>query len=589
MDQLEEIKSKIDIVEFIQGYLPLKKAGRNYKASCPFHNEKTPSFMVSPERQIWHCFGCGEGGDVFGFLMKTEGMDFSEALKILAQKTSVKLKSQAPGVSDKKDRFFRIYKIASLLYEKILWETEAGKPVLEYLKNRQIKGFTIKEFSLGLAPGRGSVLIDFLSKKGFSGSEILESGLALKRRGLLVDLFRNRLVFPFRNLYGEVIGFTGRALNDDIMPKYLNTPQTLIFDKSRVLYDLSLAKEEIRKKDLAILVEGQMDVLSSYQLGIQNVICSSGTALTDAQIDFIKRFTKNVALAFDKDEAGSKAIKRSIDNLIEKSMEVKVIIIPCGKDPDECVREDPKSWQKASKKPILVMDFYFQDIFDKINKSPQDLTISDKKEISRVLLPQIKKIPDKIEQAGYIQRLAELLDVEDRVIADALGNLSSKKRIEKKEEDQVKEPSRDICAELFVGIIVRFYNEIKDTLTRIDLKDEDFIDKDLVLIYKNLQSFLKINKLFTLDHFIKSLDERLKKKLELSLMSVDFFYEDINERELPHEVELLTKRLKGINYSNQKKLIEKALKNAEIKKNKAEINKLMLKLREIVDKERKML
>jgi DNA primase len=592
MDQLEEIKSKINIVDLIQEYFPLKKTGRNFKALCPFHTEKTPSFIVSPERQIWHCFGCGEGGDIFTFLMKMEGLEFSEALRILAQKTGVRLKSQVPGFSNKKERLYRMNKIAATLYQKILLETKTGKPVLDYLKKRKIQTLTIKEFLIGLAPAKEKILVDFLTKKGFTNQEILAAGLALVRKGKIIDLFRNRITFPLRNLYGDVVGFTGRAILENQMPKYLNTPQTLIFDKSRIFYDLNLAKDEIRQQGLAILVEGQMDVLSVFQNGNKNVVCSSGTSLTDSQIDLIKRFTQKVALAFDRDTPGEKASKRSIDLLVGKGMEVRLIIIPEGKDPDECIRNNPKEWQKAVKKPIPVMDFYFQNVFDKIGKKAEDLEISDKKEISRELLPEIKKIPDKIEQASYVQELANLLDLEDKAVADALKNLPDFKekppsgiKEDKENSGYIYEENKSLIGELLLGLIIRFYKDVKDILAKLDLKAKDFQDQNLGTIYKKLQSFTVLNEVFAPDDFLKTLDSKLLDKAERGLMSIDFFYEEIEEGELAKEVESLIKRLKKIYYRCQKESIAKAIREAEREKNKNKVRKLMTEFRKIVDKE----
>lgn len=594
MDQLEDIKSKINVVDLISEYIPLKKTGRNFKALCPFHTEKTPSFIVSPERQIWHCFGCGEGGDVFGFVMQIEGVEFGDALRILAKKAGVEVRTQAPGVSQKKDRFYQMNKIAGLIYQKILLETKVGLPILDYLKKRQVDNQTMEEFLLGFAPSQKSILVNCLIKKGFNESEILKAGLGLKRKGELVDLFRNRLIFPFRNLHGEVVGFTARTISDNVMPKYLNTPQTLIFDKSRILYDLSLAKDEIRKKDLAILVEGQMDVLSSYRVGIKNVICSSGTASTVHQINLIKRFTQNIALAFDEDEAGSNAIKRSINLLIEEGIEVKVIPIPVGKDPDECIRQNPKSWQKAVLKPIPIMDFYFQNSLAKIDKKSREFDSSDRKKLSRELLPEIKKLPDKIEQAFYIQRLADLLQTEDKVVAEALKDVpdSKGKKVGHFPNNDVQkniEPSREnLLDEVLLGIILRYYKNVEKNLLKLDLRAEDFQSKSAGIIYASLQSFIIANKSFDFDKFFKSLDEKNIKKSELSLMSVDMFYENIGSEEMPLELESLVKRLKKNNCYNQKKSIERALKKAEREKNKTEVKKLMAEFKKLVDKEGKI-
>jgi len=591
MDELEEIKSKINIVDFISEYLTLKKAGRNFKALCPFHTEKIPSFMVSPERQIWHCFGCGEGGDIFTFLMKIEGLDFKEALRILAQRAGVKLKPTAYKSSSKKERIYQMNKLATVFYQKILLETKTGHPVLEYLKGREIHRSTIEEFLLGYAPPKENLLVNLLIKKGFTRTEIITGGLGIVRQGKLIDLFRHRIIFPIRNLHGEVVGFTGRALSEDQMPKYLNTPQTLIFNKSEVLYDLSLAKEEIREKGFVILVEGQMDVLSVYQNGNKNVICSSGTALTERQIDLIKRFASCVVLAFDRDTAGEKAAKRSIDLLIGKGLEVQLIIIPCGKDPDECIRQDSYKWEEAVKKPIPIMDFYFQTAFDKINKAKEELTVRDKKLISQELLPEIKKIPDKIEQAVYVQRLADWLNIEEKVVADALNKLPGVFQSKTKEAltQDLLPPREDLIEEVFLGLTIRYYDKLKSFLLRINLKTDDFVNPETKKIYENFQTFTTFNEKFNLEKFVQILAPQLKEKLDLCLMAVDHYFEHLADKEVVKEALNLAKRIKKDRLAREKKELETVIHKTEKDKNKKKLKELMERFKTIIEEEKKII
>jgi len=591
MDQLEEIKSKIDIVDFIQEYLPLKKSGRNFKALCPFHTEKTPSFMVSPEKQIWHCFGCGEGGDIFTFLMKIEGIEFGEALRILAQRAGVKIISIPKDLSNKKERLYRINELAAIFYHKVLLESKAGKVAYNYLQKRKLQLPIIKEFYLGYAPLKGDILVNFLLQKGFNKTEIINAGLGIIKDNRLLDLFRGRIIFPLRNLHGDFVGFTGRTLSSEVMPKYLNTPQTLIFDKGKILYDLFLSKEEVKQKNAVILVEGQMDVLASYQSGIKNVVCSSGTALTEGQIDLIKRFTNKVFLAFDQDEAGEKAILRSIDLLIKKNIELGIINIPQGKDPDECIRENPAFWRKAVDKPQPFMDFYFQKIFSKINKSIEELSISEKKEIANKILLQIKKFPDKIEQSLYVKRLAEIIDLPEKALYESLESLFEKDGYQK-EKDLIEVDSplnkANILEETVLGLVIKFWPEVKNLIDDLNLEEEDFQEEELRGLFKKFREFLKISKSFNYENFIHLLKDSEQKKINLCLLAIDYYFENLEQKEILKEVKNLVKRMKKNRYSNEKKELEKLIKKAELEKNKKIIEKLINKLKYILNKEKEI-
>lgn len=591
MDQLEEIKSKIDIVDFIQEYLPLKKSGRNFKALCPFHTEKTPSFMVSPEKQIWHCFGCGEGGDIFTFLMKIEGIEFGEALRILAQRAGVKIISIPKDLSNKKERLYQINKLAAIFYHKVLLESKAGKVAYNYLRKRQLQLPIIKEFYLGYAPLKGDILVNFLLQKGFNKTEIINAGLGIIKDNHLIDLFRGRIIFPLRNLHGDFVGFTGRTLSSEVMPKYLNTPQTLIFDKGKILYDLFLSKEEVKQKNAVILVEGQMDVLASYQSGIKNVVCSSGTALTEGQIDLIKRFTNKVFLAFDQDEAGEKAILRSIDLLIKKNIELGIINIPQGKDPDECIRENPSFWQRAVNKPQPFMDFYFQKIFSKINKSIEELSISEKKEIANKILLQIKKFPDKIEQSLYIKRLAEIIDLPEKVLYESLESLSEKDGYQK-EKDLIEVDSplnkANILEDTVLGLLIKFWPAVKNLINDLNLEEEDFQEEELRGLFKKFREFLKINKSFNYEEFICLLKDSEQEKINLCLLAIDYYFGNLEQKEILKEVKNLVKRIKKNRYSNEKKELEKLIKKAELEKNKKITEKLMNRLKYILNKEKEI-
>lgn len=425
-DQVQEIKEKNDIVDLISQYLPLRKAGKNYKALCPFHNEKTPSFMVSPELQIFKCFGCGESGDVYGFLMKIEGMEFGEALRTLAQKTGVKLKSYRPSPEeDRKKRLLEINHLTSQFFHYLLTEHRVGKKALDYLKKeRGFKDEIIKEFNLGYAPDSWDSLGRYLLSKKYTLSEIINSGLALpKERGRkFYDRFRGRVMFPLADHRGRVVGFSGRALKSGQEPKYINTPETPVFRKREFLYGLFQARQEIRKAGQAVVVEGETDFLTPYFLGTKNIVASKGTALTQEQIKLLKRYTGNIAICFDTDLAGDEAARRGINLAEKEGLNVSVVILPEKyKDPDECARTDFMAWEKAAASPVPVYDFYFEKALKEYD--PREAV--GKKKISQELLPVIKEIPNDIEREHYLQRLSQELEVGVEVLKNALSKIKS--------------------------------------------------------------------------------------------------------------------------------------------------------------------
>src|SRR3989304_4987092 len=449
MDEREEIKNKIDIVDLVQGYFPLKKSGRNYKAVCPFHTEKTPSFMVSQEKQIWHCFGCNEGGDIFSFVMKMEGLDFFSALKMLADRAGVKLQRETKNYSaekDKKDKLYEINEIAAKYYEKILFEKE-GTAALNYLKKRGLTEKTIKEFRLGFAP-RKSNLIEELKKIGFMEAELLNSGIAKRREGKLLEYFWERIVFPICDPAGRVMGFSARTLKEEVQPKYLNTPETEIYHKSRVLYGFDKAKQEKRRLGHIILVEGNMDVIASNQAGIKNVAAVSGTAFTETQLSIIKRFTKNIKLSFDIDAAGSEATKRAIEMAMNEGFNIKIIEVPEGKDPADVALKDKKIWAYACKNASYVIDYLFEKAFLKHNLKD----ILGKKEIARELLGVIKKIPDDVEQEHYLKELSGKLDVSEESLKNAIRKVKDTETRPTTEE--TGEKKRENLEERLLGILL---------------------------------------------------------------------------------------------------------------------------------------
>lgn len=570
-DNIEEIKKRLDIVDFISQYLTLKKAGVNYKAPCPFHQERTPSFMVSAEKQIFKCFGCGESGDVFSFLMKMEGLNFPEALEILANRTGIILeksrsKEEYQKEKDSKSRLYKINKIAAQVYHKILLEHTLAEGARQYLKKRQINQQTIKEFMIGYAPNQ-PILEQFLQKRGFSNEELHQAGNP--------DRFKNRLIFPISDQMGNPVGFTGRVLNSEDQPKYLNTPETSIFHKSRVVYALNITKSTVKESKSVIISEGQMDVISSYQAGIKNVVAASGTALTDDHLEILARYCQTVIFAFDEDLAGNNAAKKAISMAIAKGLNVKMILLPQGfKDIGEVVEKDPKLWQEISQKPISVLDWLINKTFSKYDR---ELTGIDKKEIAKEILPFLAIIPDQIEQDHYIRILAKKLITGENIIIDALARIKKSAKPQKQYQQSISK--KVSTEENLLGLLLAYPQMIDKIIAKIDY--QDFLEEDIKQVYKLIQSCYTVNICSdkTNDGREKSCDNQknihqcLNKKLplaisnkvksltmEINVLFVDYPLEDI-EKELQSNIKQILQNKKD----RLKDKFAQAIKDAEAK------------------------
>ncbi|MDD4953420.1 MAG: DNA primase [Candidatus Omnitrophica bacterium] len=413
---LEDILGRVDIVEVISGYIPLKKAGRNFKAPCPFHHEKTPSFMVSGDRQIYHCFGCGESGNAFKFLMRYERMDFLEAVEAMAKKAGVIL-PKARAEDHKAESFilelYRVNEIAAVFYADCLNKSPESARAKDYLLKRGINEETVKAFRLGFAPGKWDSLINFLRSKGAPLSLIEKAGLILsKEGGGYYDRFRNRVIFPIFDVKSRVVGFGGRVL-DDAQPKYLNSPETPIYTKGKNLYGLSFAKDSIRDDDFVVIVEGQLDFITPYQAGFKNITASQGTALTLEQARLLKRHTHNVVMVYDADDAGQLATLRTLDIFIEEEMNVKVVSLPKGFDPDSFVRKygvDDFRQMVAQAKGLL--DY-------KLEVLKARYGIKDAESKARVVegvLETIGKFKNLVLVSEYIKKLAQDLDLREEML-----------------------------------------------------------------------------------------------------------------------------------------------------------------------------
>ncbi|MDP2951441.1 MAG: DNA primase, partial [bacterium] len=425
-DNVKQIKERLDIVEVVSSYLKLEKTGINLRACCPFHHENKPSFFVSPARQSFKCFGCNKSGDIFTFVQEIEGLEFGDALRILAKKAGVELQQYKtnPELQTKKQRLYEILEIACLFFEKQLEQTKVGNLARDYLKQRGLTELTIKKFRLGFSPlpkeNNWRALSDFLVSRGYQREEVVEAGLAItsEKAKTPYDRFRGRVMFPVFDLNSQVVGFGGRVFENPALPKqeeiakYINIQNTPLYDKSRILYGLNFAKLAVRQKDFVILTEGYTDVIMSHQAGFENTIAVSGTALTPYHLQIIKRYTNNILTAFDMDRAGGMATKRSIELAQQAGFEVKVITMQQEKDPADIIKENPLRWQKEVDTAKDIMDFYFQDALIKNDEK----TAQGKKNIADTLLKEIKKVPSNILQSHFLRKLANLLKVSEEAV-----------------------------------------------------------------------------------------------------------------------------------------------------------------------------
>ncbi|HEX7588810.1 MAG TPA: DNA primase, partial [Anaerolineae bacterium] len=527
MSVVDDVKQKIDIVDVIGQYVTLKKAGRNFKALCPFHNEKTPSFVVYPDQGTWHCFGsCGTGGDVFTFLMKRENVDFGEALRRLAQRAGVELVRESPGEDAERKRLRDILAAAAAHYHYLFKNHPAAQHAREYLAKRFITPDTIEQFELGYSLDEWEAIRTFLVGKDYAVRDLEAAGLIiLGERGTHYDRFRGRLMFPIRNRSGEVIGFGARTLTGE-EPKYLNSPQTALFDKSGTLYGLDLAKDVIREQNLAVIVEGYMDVIGAHQGGFKNVVASLGTALTEKQLGLLKRLTNRYALALDPDAAGEEATKRGLQvarealghktvpvpmgaGLIgfEERLEAELLVIPMppGKDPDELIHDDPAQWSHLVENAEPLVDFNFR-----VMTQDLDLKVARDKSVAvKRLVPIIQEIGDAVQRAHYAQQLARLVQVPEQTIAQQLGGRGVRKPLkgavpstEETAPPRVESRLEEYCLTLSL--------HPPEHLARIGfLEPEDFVDSEHRALFFALHDFAIQSKFFDRDAFRESLDESL--------------------------------------------------------------------------------
>jgi DNA primase len=569
---VEEIKSRLNIVDVISSYIKLEKAGVNYRARCPFHDEKTPSFFVSPSRQIWHCFGgCNEGGDIFKFLMKIEGIEFVDALKILADRAGVQLKQSKEWKKLKTERqtLLEINDQASKFYEFQLEKSKKGTEAKEYLLKRGLKEETIKKWRLGYAPDTWQGLSDFLIGRGYGRDDLVKAGLAIKKEeSKMFDRFRGRIIFPIAGFNAEIAGFTGRIFGKDDKDeaKYLNSPSTMIFDKSRALYGIDKAKLEIRKKDSCVLVEGNVDCIMSHQAGIDNCIAVSGTALTPFHLSVIKRYSKKLVLAFDMDLAGNKATEKAIDLAERADFELKVIPQSQDKDPADIVlKEGEEKWREMVRESKPIAEFFFNLA---VNKKNLD-SIEDRKKVLKEFLPKVRKMENTMEQSYWVEKLASVLKSKEEDIRAELNKLKVKKQEIKEEECLTgKKTRREMLEEKILALVLKDRTRIalidnvslfsfpqKDILERIKEK-QDVSFEELKEKFKEAEKMVNfLNYIFLKAEVLEELEEEEELKKCLSEMEI------LSQKEKQSALHLKIKDLEKQGESDKVKSLLEEFKN----------------------------
>lgn len=567
-DILQAIEQRIDIVEFISAYIPLKKRGNNYTALCPFHKEKSPSFSVSPSRQIFHCFGCGKGGGIIRFLMEYEKLDFIEAVEMLAKRAGVQLPQYGGGMANPAGnaRTTQLYEINQKAADFYHAQLKPQQDVLKYLHARHIDHAAIEKFRLGYAPIGPSALVDFLRKENVPLKSMDIAKLVYPSRdGGFIDLFRNRLIIPICDVKSNIIGFGARTLKENDTPKYINSPETPLYTKRNVLFGLNYAKDAIIKEDYVIVVEGYFDVIVPYMHGIKNIVASSGTAFTEEQIRLLKRYTRNVVLVYDADPAGKLANLRGVDLLLEQEMEVKVINLPAGADPDSFVR---KEGAKAFADLISQAENFFEYKFKVLKEQYALDTPQNRAKILHEMLASCKKVTNKLLQNQYLQLLADKFSMREEVLYTYLQDMHEKPR----EEEVAEEKNHAEISKAEKMIITAFcYNAPFSQWLLETLTEEDFSSSLAQRFFQAYKiSYAQENKEFDLTEFVdRAEDTSLASLVSHIALSDEFKAIEFNQ------IEECIAHMRLLRMKHRLSELNKAIKTAEKSKDAAQTQALL--------------
>lgn len=583
-DVIEDIKARLDIVDVVSQYVQLKKMGRNYKALCPFHSEKTPSFVVSTEKQICHCFGCNKGGDIFGFIKEVEGVEFPEAIQILADRAGIKLENfskYSNKTKSEKDDYFKAHDLACDIFQTELKETEEGKKVLEYLYKRGVKDETIEQFKIGYAPDKFDFLHQKLLAKGISGKILLQCGFASSKNigsNEMYDKFRGRLMFPIFDYLGRICGFGGRICDfikkkttDEQGPKYLNSPENPIYSKSKVLYGLYHSKQAVKEKDKIILVEGYFDVIMPFQEGVRNIAAVSGTALTEYQATLIKRLTQNVVTCFDMDDAGFEATKRAYSVLRNQDIMMKTVSGFGQKDPADFVKE--KSGEDFNKFVEEAADFVGYYI-DRLFKDNDVATIEGRRKVFNELLPLYKQM-QSVTKDFYVRILAEKLNIKESFIYDEIDKLKlPASHPARQASDKSQDKVVGILPEQVIFSIVLQCPKLWPKLKK-STSEKDF-DKEFKEIYNALLAEYNEARIDKGEwNFDKGFLRDNKQKVDVLLLYAQERYDQFSEENLEAELQKLIDKIRKTRKSKDLDALHKQIYEAEKIKDKDKLKELL--------------
>ncbi len=541
---VNDIKARLNVVDVVGGYLKLSKSGTHWKACCPFHNEKSPSFMVNEERQIWHCFGCGKGGDIFSFVEEIEGVEFREALNLLAEKAGVELPKYrkesvfASGGVEEPDRTKEILELSTKFYEKQLWDGMGKKTALPYLRKRGLTDESIRHFRLGYAPEGWRHGFDFLVSRGYREQEIEKAGLSIRKESGSgqYDRFRDRIMFPISDIVGRIIGYSARVApgGDESQAKYINTPETPVYHKSRVLYGLYQAKQAVKERGFSVLVEGQMDVIACHQAGIGNTIAASGTALTAEQLDILKRYGKEIRLFFDMDGAGQAAAWKSAMLAFERELETAVISLPHGKDAADAALEDADVLRRAVETPKPAAKYFLE----KLVAGNDPRTASGKRAIAEGYAPLLLSMKNPIDRGFWQKALSDAIGVEEKTISGVLQDVSLKARDFSHDSGENREASRSEVRQAFI----RRADTLRDRLLGLALFSKEAFKK--AILPEVVVMFLREDPVFSLicdsgegDPMSLVSDEATKRRLSELLFLAERLSEGANDESTAAERE----------------------------------------------------
>jgi DNA primase len=584
MEAKEEIRSRLAIEDIVGEYVQLKRAGRNWKGLSPFSQEKTPSFFVSPDKGIWHDFSSNKGGDIFSFVMEMEGLDFRGAIELLARKAGVDMSmyetERGQGLAKKKQRLLSLLDAASTFYQRRLLATPHA---IDYVaKHRGLSRDVVHEFRIGYAPGDGQSLMKFLRSKGYTDGEIKDAGLSSARRGGTGDMFRERMMVTLADGQGQVVGFTARLISDDIQaPKYINTPQTLLYDKSRNVFGLHLAKEAIRTNDYAVIVEGNLDVVSSHQAGVRQVVATAGTALTEHHLKILSRLTHHVRLAFDGDKAGIAATERAIPIAQSVGVELTIVSLPGeAKDPDELIKQDPALWVTAIESPVPAVEWVINQYARRV-----DLTsAAGKRQLTTEALKLVVVLQDPIEREHYLQLLATQTGASLGALNERLQQLSepvAPRRLKPHKAETAEEVKAGEVNQDYILALMCIDPAVHDVAKK--LSESDFTTDERKALF-----------MYLFEHPAKLNPEKLPASLlryetyvKIVLFKAETRYTDQDGQNRLIEAVSLVRRIKHQQQRKKKLYLTEALRQAEVDHDDATALRLQQELMTLIKEEKR--